>query len=155
MNTVIDISTPNCFYALYENGEYVQNKHFSMLPQTPEIKYYMRSFPPEKPYVTSNNKYYYYNRFEFVDSRGNPYKLRIGKFEVNYIDYDEGTWEFKGRKIIIQDLCSGEYHSYNMHKGCASVSSFITHLIPFLENLNKAGSWEKYHNPTSANPANE
>ena len=97
-----------------ENGESVQNKHFSMLPQTPEIKYYMRSFLPEQPYVTSTGNSHYYYRFEFIDSAGNPYKLRIGKFEINYIDFDYGTWEFKSRKVIIQDICSGEYHSYIM-----------------------------------------
>lgn len=130
----------NHFLGLLKSGNVVRKDKLSDIINIPSLEYILKAdFHHRYIGITRATDWYHYT---LIDKYGKPISLKIGNFEVIYINNDMGCTNFFGREIEIHDITNDTYHTY---KAMYCSPNFIKiELIPLLEKLNEYGSWEEY-----------
>lgn len=130
----------NHFLGLLKSGNVVRKNKLSDIINIPSLEYILKAdFHHRYIGITRATDWYHYT---LIDRYGKPISLKIGNFEVIYINNDIGCTNFFGREIEIHDITNDTYHTY---KAMYCSPNFIKiELIPLLEKLNEYGSWEEY-----------
>lgn len=149
MRNISDLmSEKDILYAILENNDIVEKKTFQEIRLIPHVKYFL----------WLNYKYTYQNRMMFdinsyqhfiINEKGDIIPLKIGNFEIVYIDEDNQIMDYRRnhiheRKVQIRDIRKNKIYSYTSNGN--SPIFIVQEMESLLKRLNELGSWEAYIN---------
>lgn len=141
MGEIEEFPEYNHFLGILKSGMYVKKRYLSEIVNIPSLEYILKAEWRHR-FIGPRNITDWF-QYTIINKEGNPMPLKVGNFEVIYIDEDNGCTNFFGRKVQIHDIKRDTYYTYNSMKYWYE---FIKEeLIPLLEKLNEYGSWEEYH----------
>lgn len=130
------------YITILTNGETIVSKQLNALKTIPFAEYHIYVHYDHTYTAPSGNKRDWF-RHEIIDVDGKPSTIRIGNFEVAYIEADQGfTQTHYGRKVHILDKRLNVLHKIDSKT--EGVTFIIKDVVPFLQKLNEFDSWKAY-----------
>ena len=131
----------NHFLGILKSGTAVKKNKLADIINIPSLEYILEAKYRYTFKGPSNTTHWF--QYTIINKEGNPIPLKVGDFEIIYIDEDSGCTNFFGRDVQVHDIKRDTYYTY---KSMCWAPRFIKEeLIPLLQNLNEYGSWEEYH----------